>query len=129
MFGKDKSFCLEPVNYAVFFTGTEAEKEAAEIAESRNKRDLQMIYRAVKGGAIPCCYTLGDINPVNGLQLFTVLHPSAKYAESLQMTTGILKDGIFQYFTSDSEVSNSEKVERDFMTHSGKDNRIYLYGM
>ena len=62
------------------------------------------------------------------MQLFTVLHKSAKYGDNLQSTTGMLKDGDFLYFTSDQEITGPEKMQRDFMTHN-RDRKIYLFTM
>lgn len=122
---KDKFIQLEKVNALVFFKGTETEQAKEEEKKRRNESKLKRLYNSIIAGTIQALYIKQDKHG-NGMQLYYILHPSAKY-DCLQCTAVMFKDNDFLYMCGDHKTPDFDDFIKESAFYGMDGKRVYYF--
>jgi hypothetical protein len=122
---RDKFVQLENVNALVFFKGTETEKAEEERKELRNVSKLKSLYKSIIAGKIQALY-IRQGKHTNGMELYYILHPSAKY-ECLQCTAVMFKNDEYFYMCGDHKTPDFDDFLKESAYYGMDGKKVYYF--
>ena len=122
---KDKFVQLENVNALVFFKGTETEQAEEKRKEERNEKKLKTLFDQIIAGKIQALY-IRQGKHENGMELYYILHPSAKY-ECLQLTVVMFQNDEFLYMCGDHKTPDFADFLKESAFYGMDGKRVYYF--